>query len=264
LLLEQFGAGEYSTSLHDLVALGAIADLADLHGDTRYLVQSGLDQIRNTPRPTLSAMLRAAEIEQARFSEEHVSFALAPRLNAVGRLADANPMVNFLLSNDLEEISVMVSKIEDMNARRKILCDQVFNGALASLQRDRSLLEQPVLILDHPDWPAGVVGIVASRLVELFHRPVILLVSPPGNPMRGSARSVAGIDITAALVQNQKLLHSFGGHPMAAGMSLSPDNYAAFKRGMSRSVAQQASLCQTSNDLMIDSWVLLHHFHLSC
>jgi len=99
-----------------------------------------------------------------------------------------------------------------------------------------------------------VVGIVASRLVEMFHRPVILLVSPPDSPMRGSARSVTGIDITAALTQNQKLLHSFGGHPMAAGMSLPSENYAAFKRGMSRSVAQQASLCQVSNDLVIDSW----------
>lgn len=254
-LMEQFGAGDQSTSLHDLVALGAIADLADLYGDTRYLVQSGLARIRSTPRPTLTAMLQAAEIDQAHFSEEHVSFALAPRLNAVGRLSDANPMVNFLLSEDQEEISNMVIHIEELNARRKILCDQVFNGTLACLQRDRSLLDQPVLIMDHPDWPAGVVGIVASRLVELFHRPVILLVSPPGNPMRGSARSVAGIDITAALVQNQKLLLSFGGHPMAAGMSLSPDQYSAFKRGMSRSIAQQSSMCQVSNDLVIDSWI---------
>lgn len=261
-LLDQFGSYEYASSLHDLVALGAIADLADLVGDTRYLVQSGLDHIRSTPRPSIAAMLRAAEIDQDRFSEEQVSFAIAPRLNAVGRLADANPMVDFLLSENQGLIPIVVSQIEELNARRKILCDQVFDGALANLQRDRSLLDQPILILDHPEWPAGVVGIVASRLVEMFHRPVILLVSPPGQPMRGSARSVPGIDITAALDQNQKLLLSYGGHPMAAGMSLLPDNYAAFKRGLSRSVAQQASLCQISNDLVIDSWISPASFSL--
>ncbi len=261
-LLEQFNAGAFASSMHDLVALGAIADLADLYGDTRYLVQMGLNHIRSTPRPSIAAILRAAEIEQTRFSEEHVSFALAPRLNAVGRLADANPMVDFLLSENQDVILPTVNQVEELNARRKILCDQVFNGALACLQRDRSLLDQPILIMDHPDWPAGVVGIVASRLVEMFHRPVILLVSSPGQPMRGSARSVTGIDITAALGQNQKLLLSFGGHPMAAGMSLLPDNYAAFKRGMSRSVAQQASLYQVSNDLVIDSWVSPASFSL--
>lgn len=254
-LLSQFGAADYSTSLHDLVALGAIADLADLLGDTRFLVQSGLSNIRKSPRPALQAMLQAAEIDREHFTEEHISYAIAPRLNAVGRLADANPMVEFLLSEDSGHIAATVTRLEELNAQRKILCDQVFNGALACLERDRSILDQPLLILDHPEWPAGVVGIVASRLVEMFHRPVILLVAPPNQPMKGSARSVEGIDITAALTQNQKLLLSFGGHPMAAGMSLSPENYSAFKRGMGRSVAYQASTRQVSQDLVIDGWV---------
>ncbi len=261
-LLEQFSKGDFSTTLHDLVALGAIADLAELYGDTRYLVQSGLANIRSSPRPTLLAMLQAAEIDREHFTEEHVSYSIAPRLNAVGRLADANPMVEFLLSEDPSLIASMVTRLEELNARRKILCDQVFNGALACLERDRSLLDQPALVLDHPEWPAGVVGIVASRLVELFHRPVILFVSPPGQPMRGSARSVEGIDIFNALTQNQSHLLSFGGHPMAAGMSLSPDNYAAFKRGLSRSVAHQASTCQVSQDLKIDNWVSPSTFSL--
>jgi single-stranded-DNA-specific exonuclease len=254
-LLAQFGAADFSTSLHDLVALGAVADLAELTGDTRYLVQSGLDLIRSKPRPALLAMLQAAEVEQENFSEEQVSFAIAPRMNAVGRLEDANPMVEFLLSNDPVEIAVRVNQLENLNARRKILCDQVFDGALAAIERDRSLLEQPALILAHPDWPGGVVGIVASRLVEMFHRPVILLVSPPGQPMKGSARSVEGIDITSAIAQNRRLLLGFGGHPMAAGLSLSADNFTAFKSGLMRSVALQASTSQVSEDLIIDAWM---------
>ncbi len=261
-LLAQFGASDFSASLHDLVALGAVADLADLTGDTRYLVQSGLELIRSKPRPALLAMLQAAEVEQANFSEEQVSFAIAPRMNAVGRLEDANPMVEFLLSNDPVEIAVRVNQLENLNARRKILCDQVFDGALAAIERDRSLLDQPALILAHPDWPGGVVGIVASRLVEMFHRPVILLVSPPGQSMKGSARSVEGIDITSAIAQNRSLLLGFGGHPMAAGLSLSADNFAAFKRGVMRSVAFQASTSQVSQDLIVDAWIKPNEFSL--
>jgi single-stranded-DNA-specific exonuclease len=208
-------------------------------------------------------MLQAAEIVMENFNEEQISFSLAPRLNAIGRLGDANPMVDFLLSDNSVDIAVMVNQLEGMNARRKILCDQVFNGALALIEKDRSLLDQPVLVLDHPEWPAGVVGIVASRLIEMFHRPVILLVSSPGQPLKGSARSIEGIDITAILTQNQKYLLSFGGHPMAAGLSLSADNYLAFKRSLNRTVALQSTTSPLTTDLMIDSWLVPSSFSLN-
>ncbi len=253
-LLAEEGLAEKAVLLHDLAALGCVADLAELSGETRYLVQSGLNQIRAEPRPALAAMLEAAGVAYASMGEEHISFNLAPRLNAVGRLGDANPMVNFLLSSDPVEIAVTINQVEGLNLRRKTLCDQVFQGAMAMLEKDRALLDQPILILHHPEWPAGIVGIVASRLVEMFHRPVILLVTPPGEPARGSARSVEGIDITAAITQNQQHLISFGGHPMAAGLSLDSGNLEVFKREMNKTVMNMASGQVTKPDLIIDAW----------
>lgn len=252
-LLKEYGLQDKSRLLHDLAALGCVADLAELTGETRYLVQSGLNHLRSTPRPAVAAILQAAGVDYMKLTEEHISFTLAPRLNAVGRLDDANPMVSFLLSEDPVEIAVMVNKIEGLNSKRKFLCDQVFQGAIAQLEQDRSLLEQPILILQHQEWPAGVVGIVASRLVEIFHRPVILLVASPGGELRGSARSIKGIDITAALSQNQHHLLTFGGHPMAAGLSLRSESVDGFKREMFRTIAEVAAARQISADLVIDA-----------
>jgi single-stranded-DNA-specific exonuclease len=253
-LLGRFNQAEEARSLHDLAALGIIADIADLHADSRYLAQSGIDVIRQSARPSLRAMLQAAEIEAAQFSEESISFALAPRMNAVGRLADANPMVEFLLSDNPAVISVTVNQLEGLNAQRKLLCDQVFQGALAQIERNPALLDHPVLILSHPEWPAGVVGIVASRLISLFHRPVILMVAPPGGLMRGSARSIEGIDITSAIRQNSSFLASFGGHPMAAGLALDPQNFKSFQRELDKTIEQQSEHHPVVNELQIDVW----------
>lgn len=253
-LLERCGRADESRSLHDLAALGVIADIAELHSDARYLAQSGIDLIRQSARPSLRAMLQAAEVEASQFSEESISFALAPRMNAIGRLADANPMVEFLLSNDPAVISVTVNQLEGLNAQRKLLCDQVFQGALAQIERNPGLLDHPVLMLSHPEWPAGVVGIVASRLISLYHRPVILMVAPPDGLMRGSARSIDGIDITAAIRQNAEFLTSFGGHPMAAGLALDPQNFKSFQRELDQAIEQQILLHPIVNELQIDVW----------
>ncbi len=250
-------------SLHDLAALGTVADIAELHADARYLVQSGIDLIRQSARPSIRAMLQAAEIEALQFSEESISFALAPRMNAVGRLADANPMVEFLLTDDPAILSVTVNQLEGLNAHRKLLCDQVFQGALAQIERNPGLLDHPVLVLSHPEWPAGVVGIVASRLISLFHRPVILMVAPPGGLMRGSARSIEGIDITAAIRQNSDYLTSFGGHPMAAGLALDPQQFKTFQRELDKAVEQQCQLHPVVNELKIDVWQSSSHIDLS-
>ena len=244
---------DMDASLHDLAALGIIADLADLYGDTRYLAQSGLETMRFSPRPALAALLAEAEVNPTSMTEEQVSFALAPRLNAVGRLADANPIVNFLLSNDSAEIRVTVSQVEGLNSRRKLLCDQVFAGAHSLIEQDRSVLGYAVLVLHHPEWPGGVVGIVASRLVELYHRPVILLTGTPGQPLRGSARSVEGIDITAALRRNENLLLNYGGHPMAAGLSLTEENLISFVRGLDKELEEQTSQMEAGPQLLIDA-----------
>ena len=253
-LLAENHQPDASAALHDLVSLGIVADVAELKGDCRYLTQSGIALIRESKRSSIRSILEAAEINPSQFSEESIAFAIAPRMNALGRLDDANPIVDFLLSEDPALLAVTTNRLEGLNATRKLKCDQVFQGALDQVTRNPSLLDHPVLMLSHPDWPAGVVGIVASRLVSLYHRPVILFVAPPNNLMRGSARSIEGIDITSAIRQQAPLLNSFGGHPMAAGLSLDPLQFKQFQRDLDRSIDQQLADHPISAELQIDAY----------
>jgi single-stranded-DNA-specific exonuclease len=241
----------------DLAALGTVADLALLQADNRHMVQRGLTAMRNTPRTALQALLSAADGSSTSLNEETIGFMLAPRLNAIGRLGDANSVVDFLTTTDEAYASSFAMQLESLNNRRKLLTNQVLDGALAQLDRDASLRDAPILILSHPGWPGGVLGIAASRLVELFHRPVILLANPPGEPARGSCRSVAGIHITAALAENAKLLLGFGGHTMAAGLGIAGDQIPAFRRAMIRTIEHAAAGAPVERELALDAYLPL-------
>ncbi len=246
----------------DLVALGIVADVAIQTGDARYLLQRGLASLRHTGRLGVQAMLDLADVNPAWLNEEHIGFELAPRLNALGRLGDANLAVEFLTTDDPQRARVLANMLEGMNAERKRLTDQIFQGALAQIERDPSLLEHAALVLAHPAWPAGVIGIVASRLVERFHRPVVLLAAPPGQLARGSARSVDGCNISAAIAAQSALLAGFGGHPMAAGLSIDPERIAEFRRRLGRSVAAQLGQTAAEPALMIDGHLPLAEISL--
>ncbi|MCS6843076.1 MAG: single-stranded-DNA-specific exonuclease RecJ [Caldilineales bacterium] len=245
-LLERLGRGEEAQAYLDLTALGIVADLALLAGDTRYLLQRGLVELRRTRRLGLQRLLAAAEVSPAHLNEEHVAFALAPRLNALGRLDDANPIVEFLATDDPVQAGVMAQRLEALNAKRQWMTRQVLQAALDQVQRDPALLAQPALVLSNPSWPAGVIGIVASHLVERFGRPTLLIAAPPGELARGSARSVPGVNITAAIAaaaqddHGRPLLAGYGGHPMAAGVSLPPDHLPAFVQRLQAAVQAEA------------------------
>ncbi len=246
----------------DLVALGTVADVALLQKDNRYLVQQGLRLIQTSPRPALAAIFKLTDTNHARLSEEHIGFTIAPRLNAIGRLSDANPMVPFLMSGSVEQALEFALTLEKWNDERKLLCDQVFKAAQQQLESDRSLLEDPILILSHTQWPTGVVGIVASHLVELYHRPCILFNATPGALARGSARSVDGFHITRAIAAQKELLTGFGGHPMAAGLALPTENLPAFRKAIVKYTEKSGfSLNQVSN-ISIDAYLNLQDISL--
>lgn len=254
-LAEYLNHGEIAEQQLDLAALGLVADLALLTGDARYLVQRGLAALRQSRRLGIQTLLQTAGVDPTYLNEEHIGFMLAPRLNAIGRLDDANPIVSFFTTTDPAEAHITAERLEGLNAQRKLLSDQVFRGALAQIEREQRLLDSPVLVLSHPQWHAGVVGIVASRLVELFNRPAILLTAPPGEPARGSARSVEGINITAAIRECAHLLLGFGGHPMAAGLSLQPDRIPEFQRAISLSITRQVQGLHLARSLQIDAYI---------
>lgn len=246
----------------DLVALGIVADVAVQTGDARYLLQRGLAGLRQTTRLGLQVMLRLAEVNPAWLNEEHIGFEIGPRLNALGRLGDANLGVELLTTGDPQRAQVLATMLEGLNAERKRLTDQIFQGALAQIERDPSLLEHAALVLAHPSWPAGVVGIVASRLAERFHRPVVLLSAPPGQLARGSARSVEGCNISAAIAAHSALLSGFGGHPMAAGLTIDPERIPEFRRKLSRSVAMEIGSAAGEPALAIDGCLPLAELSL--
>jgi single-stranded-DNA-specific exonuclease len=262
-LLKSSGDSEISSQYLDLVALGIVADIAMLKGDTRYLLQRGLEALRSTKRIGLLSIMELTEVNQSNLTEEHIAFILAPRMNALGRLDDANQMVELLMTSDISRARILAVELEGMNAQRKLLTDQVYQAVQAQLSRDPKLLDFPVLVLSHPTWPAGVIGIVASRLVEQYHRPVILLSAPPGEYAHGSARSIETINITSAISANQHLVKTFGGHPMAAGLVIEQENISDFRNAISRTIQGMGVGIQKEKDLQIDGYFTLPELSLS-
>jgi single-stranded-DNA-specific exonuclease len=256
-LYTRFGRPEEVTRQLDLATLGLVADLARLTGDARYLVQRGLAALRNTQRLGLQTIMEIAELAPANLTEEHIGFVLGPRLNALGRLADANPAVELLTTSDPVRARVLATQLEGLNTQRQLLCNQVTRAAEAQLRADPTLLAQPILVLGQPAWPGGVVGIVASRLVERYHKPAILFSTPTGQAAHGSARSVEGLNITAAIAEQKDLLLNFGGHPMAAGLSLDTEKLDEFRRRLSKTVSDMMEGIQTEKSVEIDGWLSL-------
>ena len=154
--------------------------------------------------------MEVAELNRMTLGEEQISFALGPRLHAIGRLGDANPIVELMTTESSNEARRQVLELEQLNSRRRLLTDQVFDAACEQIETDPGILDEPALILSHSDWPAGVIGIVASRLVERFHRPTLLLTASANGLLQGSARSITGCNVIAAIAACREFLENFG------------------------------------------------------
>jgi len=252
-----------NTELLDLVVLGLIADVALLKGDTRSLAQKGIQQLRSTNRLGLKVMAELSNTNLETLTEETIGFTFAPRLNALGRLSDANPSVELLLTKDPARARVLATQIEGLNAQRRLLTSQVTEAAEAQLRENPDLLTEPAIVLSHPNWPGGVVGIVANRLVERYHKPALLLTEGEDGILRGSARSVEGLHITEAITANKDLLLGFGGHPMAAGVSLQNDNLTSFRKGLGKAIEKQLGKIMLEEPILeIDAWRELSEINL--
>ncbi len=258
----------------DLVALGIVADIAVLRGDTRYLLQQGLEKLRETERPGLKAVMDNANVTREEADEEDIGYRIGPRLNAVGRLGDANISIPLLTTEDPGEARAIADDLEELNDRRKLLTAQVFEAARRKLRWEPELLQTAVLVLYGEQWPAGVIGIVAHRLTEKYYKPTILLTSASEEYAqreggegqealaRGSARSVEDLNITAAIAGHSDILESFGGHPMAAGVTLPKAKIDRFRRLVSRSIVEQKGGEDIVETLQIDSYLPLEDLTL--
>ncbi len=237
-LYAELGREDESERFLDLVALGLVADVAILRGDARYLVQRGLQRLRANHRPGLRALLRIAGVRAETLSEEQIGFLIGPHLNAVGRLSDANPMVEFLTTEDEAKARQWAKRLVALNFERKQKMQAVLHQARKQLAAHPEWMKDEGFVLVGETWHPGVIGIVAGRLAEKFHRPVILITTVDGVG-RGSARSVEGYDITAAIATQAEHLLGYGGHQLAAGLSLEPEAIPRFRRGFIEALRRQ-------------------------
>ncbi|MCE9624407.1 MAG: single-stranded-DNA-specific exonuclease RecJ [Deltaproteobacteria bacterium] len=210
----------------DLVAVGTVADMAPLVGVNRILVNEGLKVLSRTSRPGFRALKEVAGVEDE-VTADQVGFRLGPRINAVGRLDDASFGVKLLLSRNDAEAMELSRRLDRANAERQDLEDDIVVQALAKVEVDGLALRRRSLVLFHEDWHPGVVGIVASRLVEKYYLPSIVLSRDKAG-LKGSARSIRNLNLVETLRDCAGLLTKFGGHFYAAGLSLEENNLGAF------------------------------------
>lgn len=213
--------GELPEELIGIAAIGTIADLVPLHDENRLIALRGLQALKRTKRPGLLALYKKAGIAMESFNEDSIGFGIAPRINAVGRLEDADPAVELLLTNDEAEAERIAEEIDFLNKERQSIVKEITQEAIAEVENRFPLEDYPVLVIAKEGWNPGVVGIVASKLVEKYYRPTIILsIDREKGTAKGSARSIPGFDLFQNLSLNRELLPHFGGHPMAAGMTL--------------------------------------------
>ena len=237
-LYELAGDAEGAAQFLDLVALGIVADVAEQMHDTRYLLQIGLDRLRRTERIGLKALMESARLSPDSVDAQAIGFQIGPRMNALGRLDDATVAVELLTTDDAIRAGQLAAQMERLNNERRLLTSQITQTAFDMLEREPVLLDFNAIVLANPNWHAGIIGIVAARLAEAYHKATVLLCSAPGEPARGSARSTAGVDIGGAIAGCAELLMQHGGHPGAAGVTLEAANIDRFRRELSRQVDQ--------------------------
>ncbi len=237
-LYTRLGRAAEATAFLDLVAIGIVADVAEQTADTRYWLQRGMSALNQTARVGVHALLHASRAHLGSLRTEDIAFSIAPKMNAAGRLADASLTIELLLTSDPGRAATLAATLHDLNEERKILTTQMFDEAMAQLERNPNLQGQHSIVLAHKSWHPGILGLVASRIAEMYGSPVVLLQIQNDNIARGSARSVEGVDIGAALVDCQEWLHTSGGHAQAAGLSLAPGKLSAFRQALDQAVAR--------------------------
>jgi single-stranded-DNA-specific exonuclease len=212
----------------DLVALGTVCDVVELTGENRMLVSFGLKVLRQTRRPGIRSLAAVGGVDVSALNARHLGFVLGPRMNAAGRLEHASSSLELMLTTDESRAWQLAEELDTVNQRRRATQDQVLEQARAQVQ---AMPGDPVLVVAGEDWSQGVVGIVASRLVEECGKPA-LVAQVLGDHAKGSARSVAGFNMVEALRANAELLTKFGGHYHAAGFTIPTANLDRLRDGL--------------------------------
>ena len=225
----------------DLVGVATASDIVPLEGENRVLMEAGLEAIQTSDRPGLVALADAADLRlNTVTSTGTIVFTIGPRINAAGRMDHAHRAVELLLASDVESARPLAEHLETLNQQRKDVDRQILQEAVAQAERQITARSPHALVLYDPDWHLGVIGIVASRVVERFYKPTIMLTRNDDH-VKGSARSISGINIYNALTDCEDVLTQFGGHDYAAGMSLPEDQVDRFRDRFDEAVGERVT-----------------------
>jgi len=248
-LLGELGFALRRDELMQLVSLATVADVVPLRAANRALVRAGLETLNRAPIIGVRALVERAGLKLGHVNASDIGYVLGPRLNAAGRIADAEEALRLLLTEDVEEAKVLAENLEKKNSERQELTRQVVKGA-----RERAE-ERPdawATVVSDPAWPAGIVGLAASRLVEDYGRPAVV-IAIDGDEGKGSCRSISAVHIAEALDECDDLLIKHGGHAMAAGFSIARENIAAFTDRLDEVVRRRLGGVRPIPSLRVDA-----------
>ena len=254
----------------DLLAVSIASDIVPIIDENRILMWAGLDRLRTNPRVGIQALMDHIRVPQAELDTKKIVFSIGPRINAAGRMGDASTAVKLLIAKDEPEAKSMARELESINAKRRNTDITTMNEAVEQIEEQLNMDRISALVLFNPDWHLGVIGIVASRLVDLYHRPTIMLSEVDGK-IKGSARSIRGFNIYEAILECDDLLEQFGGHEYAAGLTLKNGVLKEFRKRMNSKAVEELSGSSFEAELLVDAeinlseidgkfWKLLHQF----
>lgn len=229
----------------DLAAVGTVADVMPLVGENRTLVKAGLQQLQQTDRPGFGALLEEVGLAGKSITAENISYAIAPRINAAGRMDNAVTALQLVLCEDPDRAGELAHRLNEINAHRQETEQQIFKAAEELLEQQPERLDDRIMLLWGRDWHPGVIGIVASRLVERTGRPVIVVTIDEHGEGKGSGRSVQGFNLHTCIGSCADLLVRYGGHAMAAGLSVREENLPELRRRLNEWAARECPVLHT-------------------
>ncbi|MFQ6613524.1 MAG: single-stranded-DNA-specific exonuclease RecJ [Fidelibacterota bacterium] len=225
----------------ELVTLGTAADMVPIMDENRVLVSHGIERLQATNHAGLRALLSSANLLNRELTVSRLVFGIAPRINAAGRMGDATRAVNLLLAGNDQEAAQLSEALDKENSRRQAIQQEMVDEALRMIQEEINLQHDYAIVLGQENWAPGVIGIVASRIKEEYHRPTIIIAFDGDGNGKGSARSISGLDLYETLSECQEHLDGFGGHPMAAGCTLKRQRFEAFRTAFTQACNRKLS-----------------------
>ncbi len=235
----------------DLVALATVADAVPLFGENRTIVKNGLETIKNTKNIGLSALLSVSNIDLSELNVYHLGFIIAPRLNAAGRLKDASIAVEMFTTDDFDKALEIAKELDELNTMRQNVESSMLDSALEIIDKEVDLKTERILVLENKAWHLGVLGIIASRITERFNKPSIIIATD-GGLGKGSARSINGLNIYEIISQCEEMLVKFGGHELAAGLTIEENLIGKFRSRINEIAVEMQGIKEQPPEVLVD------------